>query len=377
MTISITDEHTQLRQYLNRFLADRYDLAKSRDIIKNGAGWQPDIWQAFASELGILGATFSAEAGGDGGGAAEALTITESLGGALVVEPYVETVVLAGTLVRELAGAQANDQLRAIAEAQAIYAVGALEAGSGHCYHDVQTTARRDGKGWVLDGAKAVVTFAPIATDLLVTARTSGARRDTDGISLFRIATADAPAGLSQHVMRTYDDRIAADLILDGVQLSADALVGAEGGAWAALDLAVDSATAAVCSEAVGCMRKLVDDTVEYAKQREQFGKPIGSFQVLQHRMVDMYIQTEQASAAAELAFGALERDSSARAKAVSAAKVTLARAARYVGQQAVQLHGGMGMTEELAVGHYFKRLTAIESEFGTDEQHLIRYAAN
>ncbi|WP_134325058.1 acyl-CoA dehydrogenase family protein [Cumulibacter soli] len=377
MTISITDEHAQLRQYLNRFLGERYDLAKSRDVIKNGSGWQPDIWQAFASELGILGATFSAEAAGDDGGAAEALTITEALGGALVVEPYVETVVLAGTLVRELVGAQANDHLRAIAEARAIYAVGTLESGSGHCYHDVQTTARRDGEGWVLNGAKAVVTFAPVATDLLITARTSGARRDVDGISLFRIATADAPAGLSQHVMRTYDDRLAADLVLDGVQLSADALVGAEGGAWAALDLAVDSATAAVCSEAVGCMRKLVDDTVEYAKQREQFGKPIGSFQVLQHRMVDMYIQTEQASAAAELAFGALERQPQARAKAVSAAKVTVARAARYVGQQAVQLHGGMGMTEELAVGHYFKRLTAIESEFGTDEHHLIRYAAN
>ena len=376
MTITITDDHTQLRQYLDRFLDARYDLKTSRDIVKNGAGWQPEIWQAFADELGILGATFASEAGGDGGGAAEALTITESLGRALVVEPYVDTVILAGTLLGELAGDAVNELLRPIAAAAAIYAVGTLEPGSGHCYHDVQTTARRDGDGWVLDGVKAVVTTAPIATDLLITARTSGDRRDTDGLSVFRVSLDAAPSGLTLHPMRTYDDRVAADVILDGVRVSADALLGSEGAAWPALDLAVDSATAAVCSEAVGCMRRLLDDTVAYSKQREQFGVPIGSFQVLQHRMVDMYLQTEQASAAAELAFGALERDPGARAKAVSAAKVTVARAARYVGQQAVQLHGGMGMTEELAVGHYFKRLTAVESEFGTDEQHLVRYAA-
>lgn len=376
MTITITDEHAQLRQYLDRFLDTRYDLKTSRDVIKNGAGWQPEIWRGLADELGILGATFDPAAGGDGGGAAEALTITESLGRALVVEPYVDTVVLAGTLLRELAADGANELLRPIAAGEAIYAVGTLEPTSGHCYHDVQTTARRDGDGWVLDGVKAVVTTAPIATHLLVTARTAGERRDTAGISVFRIDLQQAPAGLTLHAMRTFDDRVAADIVLDGVRLSGDALLGAEGAAWAALDLAVDSATAAVCSEAVGCMRKLLDDTVGYAKQREQFGVPIGSFQVLQHRMVDMYLHTEQASAAAELAFGALDADPAARAKAVSAAKVTVARAARYVGQQAVQLHGGMGMTEELAVGHYFKRLTAVESEFGTDEQHLVRYAA-
>ena len=377
MTITITDEHEQLRQYLDRFLSARYDLEHSRDVVKNGAGWQPEIWTAFADELGILSATFSADAGGDGGGAAEALTITESLGRALVVEPYVDTVVLAGTLLRELAGEASNDLLRQIGAAQAIYAVGMLEQGSGHCFHDISTTARSEDGGWVLDGAKAVVTSAPIATDILITARTSGQRRDTTGISIFRIPMHEVPAGLGLHPMRTYDDRVAADIVLDDVRLPADALLGTAGAAWAALELAVDTATAAVCSEAVGCMRKLLDDTVTYSKQREQFGRPIGSFQVLQHRMVDMYIHTEQASAAAELAFSALGGPVAARTKAVSAAKVTVAQAARYVGQQAVQLHGGMGMTEELAVGHYFKRLTAVESEFGTDEQHLVRYATS
>jgi alkylation response protein AidB-like acyl-CoA dehydrogenase len=376
MSISITDEHEQLRQYLTRFLDSRYHLERSRDVIKNGEGWHPEIWRAFADDLGILGATFPVEAGGDGGGGAEALTIAECLGRALVVEPYVDTVVLAGTLLRSLAGSDANDQLREIAAGRAIYSLAALEPTGGSCFHDVATTARREGDGWLLDGVKSVVTAAPIATDLLVTARTSGSQRDTDGVSVFRISTGALPQNLTQHPMRTYDDRLAADLVLDGVRLPADALVGAEGQAWAGLELAVDSATAAVCSEAVGCMRKLLDDTVEYSKQREQFGKPIGSFQVLQHRMVDMYIQTEQASAAVELAFGALDGERTARVKAISAAKVTVARAAKYVGQQAVQLHGGMGMTEELAVGHYFKRLTAVESEFGTEEQHLVRYAA-
>lgn len=374
MTIQLTDDHEQLRQYLTRFLGSRYDLERSRDAAKNGSGWQPEIWAAFADELGILGATFPADAGGDDGGAAELLVITEALGRHLVVEPFIDTVVLCGTLLAELGSTASYDDLRQIASGKGIWALAALEPASGHSFHDVTTTARRDGAEWVIDGVKTVVTSAPIATDLLVTVRTAGERRDKDGLSVVRIAMDTLPDGLTVHSMRTYDDRVAADLIFEGARLPSKALVGAEGAAWPAIDRAVDAATAAICGEAVGCMRRLLDDTVEYAKQREQFGQPISRFQALQHRMVDMYLQTEQASAAAELAFSSLGSDPAARRKAVSAAKATVALAARIVGQEAVQLHGGMGMTEELAVGHYFKRLTAIETEYGGREQHLARY---
>lgn len=210
---------------------------------------------------------------------------------------------------------------------------------------------------------------------MLVTARTSGQRSDRDGISLFAVDLAGAAPGIELHHYRTIDDRRASDILLDGLRLPADALLGAEGGAWPSLSQARDEGAAAICAEAVGCMRKVLGDTVEYCKQRQQFGQPIGSFQVLQHRMVDMYMEVEQAAAAVYLAIINLEADDASRARAVSAAKATVGRAAQFVGQQAVQLHGGMGMTEELAIGHYFKRLTAIQFEFGSTDHHLTRYA--
>ena len=210
---------------------------------------------------------------------------------------------------------------------------------------------------------------APIATHLLITARTSG------GLSLFLVETDSATTGIEAHNYRTVDDRRAADLVFDGLRLPAHALLGEEGQAWPSLAKARDEGAAAICSEAVGCMRKVLADTVEYCKQRQQFGQPIGSFQVLQHRMVDMYMEVEQAVAAVYLAVLNLEADPDARARAVSAAKATIGRAARFIGQQAVQLHGGMGMTEELAIGHYFKRLTALQFEFGSTDYHVARYA--
>jgi alkylation response protein AidB-like acyl-CoA dehydrogenase len=233
----------------------------------------------------------------------------------------------------------------------------------------VSTVADRDGDEWVMRGSKIVAMSAPIATHLLVTARTSS------GLSLFIAETDSAPTGIEIHSYRTVDDRRAADLVFDGLRLPASALLGQEGQAWPSLAQARDEGAAAICSEAVGCMRKVLADTVEYCKQRQQFGQPIGSFQVLQHRMVDMYMELEQAVAAVYLAVLNLEAEPDARARAVSAAKATIGRAARFIGQQAVQLHGGMGMTEELAIGHYFKRLTALQYEFGSTDYHLARYA--
>jgi alkylation response protein AidB-like acyl-CoA dehydrogenase len=220
-----------------------------------------------------------------------------------------------------------------------------------------------------IDGAKIVAVSAPYATHLLVTART------TRGLSLFCVDLATATSGIEVHGYRTVDDRRAADLVFTGLRLPDDALLGVEGQAWPSLETARDEGATAVCAEAVGCMRKVLADTVEYCKQRHQFGQPIGSFQVLQHRMVDMYMELEQSVAAVYLAVLHLDAEPATRARAVSAAKATIGRAARFVGQNAVQLHGGMGMTEELAIGHYFKRLTAVQYEFGSTDHHVARYA--
>jgi alkylation response protein AidB-like acyl-CoA dehydrogenase len=248
-------------------------------------------------------------------------------------------------------------------------ALAAAEPTSGEHWQDVSTVADSDGGAWVLRGSKIVAMSAPLATHLLVTARTSG------GLSLFLVETDSASTGIETHSYRTVDDRRAADLVFDGLRLPASALLGEQGDAWPSLAKARDEGAAAICSEAVGCMRKVLADTVEYCKQRQQFGQPIGSFQVLQHRMVDMYMELEQAVAAVYLAVLNLEAEPAVRARAVSAAKATVGRAARFIGQQAVQLHGGMGMTEELAIGHYFKRLTAVQFEFGSTDFHVARYA--
>ena len=364
MDFNLSKEQELLRDGLGRFLSTRYDLEKSRAAAKTGAGWQPDIWRGFADELGILGAALPEEVGGIGGGPVEVMVIAEALGHALVVEPYVDTVVVAGGLLRRAGHPAATELLEKVVAGTAIVTLAATESGSGEHWQDVSTIAERAGDGRVLRGSKIVAMSAPLATHLLVTARTPG------GLSLFLV---DADwSSIETHPYRTVDDRRAADLRFDGVPAI---LLGEDGKAWPSLAEARDEGAAAVCAEAVGCMRKVLADTVEYCKQRQQFGQPIGSFQVLQHRMVDMYMELEQAVAAVYLAVLNLESEPDARARAVSAAKATIGRAARFIGQQAVQLHGGMGMTEELAIGHYFKRLTALQFEFGSTDFHIARYA--
>ncbi|KAA0078923.1 pimeloyl-CoA dehydrogenase small subunit [Mycolicibacterium sp. P9-64] len=367
MDFSFSHEQELLRDGLIKFLATRYDLEVSRAAVKTGIGWQPEIWRALADELGILGAGLPEDVGGIGGGPVEVMIIAEALGHALVVEPYVDTAVVAAGLLRRAGGDVATALLENIVAGHAIVALAAAEAESGDRWQDVSTTARRDGADWILDGAKIMAVGAPIATHLLVTARTDG------GISLFCVEV--GTPGIELHGYRTIDDRRAADLVLTGLRLPADALLGEEGQAWPSLDQARDEGAAAVCAEAVGGMRKVLADTVEYCKQRQQFGQPIGSFQALQHRMVDMHMELEQSVAAVYLAMLNLEAESAVRARAVSAAKATIGRAARFIGQNAVQLHGGMGMTEELAIGHYFKRLTAVQYEFGSTDHHVTRYA--
>jgi alkylation response protein AidB-like acyl-CoA dehydrogenase len=364
MDFNLSKEQELLRDGLAKFLSTRYDLEKSRAAAKTGAGWQPDVWRGFADELGILGAALPEDLGGIGGGPVEVMVIAEALGNALVIEPYVDTVVVAGGLLQRAGDPAATALLEKVVAGSAIVALAAAEPDTGEHWQHVSTVAERAGDAWVLRGSKIVAMNAPIATHLLITARTPA------GLSLF-LVDADWSA-IEAHHYRTVDDRRAADLRFDGVPA---VLVGEEGQAWPSLAQARDEGAAAVCAEAVGLMRKVLVDTVEYCKQRQQFGQPIGSFQVLQHRMVDMYMEVEQAIAAVYLAVLNLEAEPDTRARAVSAAKATIGRAARFVGQQAVQLHGGMGMTEELAIGHYFKRLTALQYEFGSTDYHVARYA--
>jgi alkylation response protein AidB-like acyl-CoA dehydrogenase len=369
MDFNLNKEQELLRDGLGKFLATRYDLEKSRTAAKLGPGWQPDIWRGLADELGILGAAFPESVGGIGGGPIEIMVIAEELGRALVIEPFIDTVVVAGGLLQRADHPTAAALLERIAEGSAIVALASTEPDGER---SVSTTAVRDGDEWVLTGEKIVVTAAPLATHLLITARTSD---EDQRVSLFltEFDPAAPPAGVEVHSYRTIDDRRAADLTITQLRLPADALLAED--ATSSLAQARDEGAAAVCAEAVGAMRKVLSDTIEYCKQRQQFGQPIGTFQVLQHRMVDMYMEVEQAVAAVYLAVLNLEAEPHARARAVSAAKATIGRAARFLGQNAVQLHGGMGMTEELAIGHYFKRLTALQYEFGSTDEHRTRYA--
>jgi alkylation response protein AidB-like acyl-CoA dehydrogenase len=373
MHFNLSTEQEMLRDGVSKFLAARYDLERSRAAAKTGAGWQPEVWLGFAEELGILGATLPESAGGMGGGPVEAMVIAEELGRALVTEPFVDTVVVAGGILQRAGGQASTSLLQRIGDGSAVVALAAGEASDS--WESLSTRAVHTADGWMLTGSKAVVMSAPIATHLLIAARTDGQPGDRHGIALFltEFDPSAPPPGMQVHGYRTIDDRRAADLMFDGLELPAEALL--EQDAWASLSRARDEGAAAVCAEAVGAMRRVLADTVDYCKQRQQFGTPIGSFQVLQHRMVDMYMELEQAVSAAYLAVLNLDADPDTRARAVSAAKATAGRAARFIGQNAVQLHGGMGMTEELAIGHYFKRLTAVQYEFGSTDYHRTRYA--
>ncbi|MEV6065642.1 acyl-CoA dehydrogenase family protein [Nocardia sp. NPDC052001] len=370
MDFSFTAEQELLRDTVVEYLAARYDLESSRAAARIGAGWQPRVWRGLAEEVGILGAALPESVGGIGGGPVETMIIAEALGGALVVEPYVDTVVVGGGLLRRASGKRAEDLLSGITEGSVVIGFAGLEPQSGYDYGTIAASAVREGDDWLLTGVKTVVTSAPIATHLLVTAAIDGE------IALFAVDfdAANPPAGLTVESYRTIDERPAADLTFQNLRLPADSLLLTDaGGAVAAT---IDEAIAAISAEAVGAMRKVVADTVEYTKQRHQFGVPIASFQALQHRMVNMHLELEQAVAASYLVTLKLTATPAERAKAASAAKATIGRAARLIGQEAVQLHGAMGMTEELAIGHFFKRLTAVQYEYGTTAHHTARYAA-
>ncbi|MFC0588242.1 acyl-CoA dehydrogenase family protein [Novosphingobium aquiterrae] len=374
MNFTLTDEQNLLRASLGQFLQHRYGFAERTAASRGETGYRAEIWSALANELGVLGMTIPEANGGLGGGAVEQMILMEEAGRALLLEPVSETLFQAGWLLEQAGGALAEQLLPQIAGGALKLAVALGEPDMRYDLADISTRAVRAGTGWRLDGVKAMVMAAPWADRLIVPARTSGQAGDADGLSLFVVDP--AAAGVKLHPYPTIDGRRAADIELAGVTLPVEAQVGPVGGALALLEEVRDRAIAAQAAEAAGLLDKLLADTVEYTKQRQQFGQPISSFQVLQHRMVDMYMQVEMVRSAAVLAALKLDGDPAERAKAASAAKVTVANACRFIGQNAVQLHGGMGMTDELPIGHYFKRATLIESEHGTADWHLARHAA-
>nr|RAW04024.1 pimeloyl-CoA dehydrogenase small subunit [Aerococcus urinae] len=373
MDFSFTEEQTLLRNSVQSLLADKYDFDTRRKIVKSADGWSPEIWAQFA-EMGLLAAPFSEEQGGFGGGAIETMIVMEEMGRNLVVEPYLETVVLAGGFLRE--GANADQQaahIPGIVDGSTVWTFAYAEPQGRYNLADLVTTAKKDGAGYVINGYKAVVLGAPWAQKLVVTARTSGGQRDRDGVSVF-IVDKSAP-GVSTRDYPTVDGRRASEITFENVKVGADALIGAEGKGLPLVEKVTDQAIAALSAEAVGCMGELNKATVEYCKTRKQFGVPIGKFQVLQHRMVDMFMAYEQSVSMTYMVNLKLGENDAERVKAAAGAKVQIGKAGRFVGQQSVQLHGGMGMTDELNVGHYFKRLTMIDTQFGNVDHQLKRYS--
>ena len=372
MDFSFTEEQTMLRDTVASYLGDHYDFDKRRAAVKSAAGWRPEVWKAFAEELGILGAAFPEELGGLGGGATENMVIMEEFGKALVVEPYLGTVVIGGGFLKHGKPAGGDELIGKIIGGEATVAFAYAEPQARYNWADLKTTARKDGAGWVLNGAKAVVIGAPWASHLIVTARTGGSQREASGVSVFLMDK--AAKGVTTRDYPTVDGQRASEVTFENVSLPAEALIGQEGAGLPLVETVIDEAIAATCAEACGVLRRLHEGTLDYTKQRKQFGQPIAQFQVLQHRMVDMFIQVEQAVSMTYMAHIKLSEDAVARGKAISAAKVQIGRACKFVGQNAIQLHGGMGMTDEMAIGHYFKRATMIEGQFGSVDHHLRRY---
>jgi alkylation response protein AidB-like acyl-CoA dehydrogenase len=373
MDIEFTEEQSILQDSVERMLRTSYDFDRRRGIIASEEGWSEPQWQEFAN-LGLLAAPFFEETGGLGGGPIATMIIMEAFGRHLVVEPYFETVVLAGGLIEALASdVQRRELLDGLMSGRTIWALALLEAQSRHDLHAVSTTAERQADNYVLRGAKAVVVAAPWADRLVVSARTYGSWRDREGVSLF-VVDRHAP-NLHLQGFKTLDGRRAAEIRLDGVRVPAENLIGQEGAASAALERCREWAIAAQCAEAIGAMSELNKATLKYAKTRKQFGVPLGSFQVLQHRMVDMFVAQEEAIAITYALNATLARGGPDLAKLASAAKAKVGEAGRYIGEQAVQLHGGMGMTEELKVGHYLKRLVAINIQYGDPAFHIVRCA--
>ena len=374
MNFEFSDEQRQLHDTVNRYLTEQYTFEKFRAINASAVGWDKAAWAGLA-DLGVLALNVPVAQGGLGFGPLETLSVMGACGRSLLLEPFLSSAVIATAVLRAFDDAAAAELLTRMASGEAIAVLAHYEPTSRFETRWVTTRAQKSGDHYLLDGHKAVVLHAGAADTLLISARTTGEPDDAHGVSLFRVARDSK--GLTLDVYPTIDGQRAADVYLKGVQVPAGSMLGAEGAALPAIDAALDIGLAALCAEAVGVMQALVDATVAYVQSRQQFGTPIGRFQALQHRIADMLIHLEQARSMSYLAaLRCTDENVTERRRALSAAKALVGQSCRFVGQQAVQLHGGMGMTDELIVSHWFKRLTAAELMFGDSDTHLQRFAA-
>jgi pimeloyl-CoA dehydrogenase small subunit len=372
MDFDLSEEQRLLKESVDGLLNDAYEFDSRKKYMSEKGGWSKAIWSKLA-EQGLLGLPFAEEDGGFGAGAVETMIVMEALGKALVLEPYLATVVIAGGFLRHGGSAeQKAAYIPGIIDGTKSFAFAQLEKNSRYDLHDVVTSAKKKGSGWVIDGEKFVVINGENADTLVVTARTKGGQRDKAGIGVF-LVPANAK-GITKKGYPTQDGLHAADITLTGVEIGADAAIGDPENALPLIERVVDEARTAICAEAVGAMDESLKATIEYLKTRKQFGVAIGSFQTLQHRAADMFVAVEQARSMSMFATMASDfGDAKERATAVAAAKVQIGKSLKFVGQQSIQLHGGIGMTQEAKIGHYFKRLTMIENTFGDTDYHLRR----
>jgi pimeloyl-CoA dehydrogenase small subunit len=375
MNFELSEEQTLLAETIKRFVATHYSFDARAKILASPSGWSDDVWGAIA-EMGLLGLPFAEAHGGFGGTTVDVMLVMEAIGEGLLVEPYLATVGLGGRFVaRAGTTAQQDRILPAVIQGKHRLAFAHTEALARYDLRRVGLRARRAGDGWVLDGDKRMTLHGGSADTLVVSARTAGAEAEPAGVTLFLVPR--ATTGVTVKDFRTIDNLRAADIRFAGARVGADAVLGREGDGHAVVEEVVDYATALLCAEAVGAIRYANEATLEYLKTRRQFGVPIGSFQALQHRMVDMMIIYEQARSMAYLACVKIDTaDADERRRVVSAAKIKIADACRHISQESVQLHGGMGMTEELKVSHTFRRLTMLAQTFGDAEHHLERFAS-
>ncbi len=370
MDFELSDEQKLLTDSVDRLLGNHYGFEARQAYAQEAQGFSLKLWKQYA-ELGLLALPFAEKYGGIDGSPVDSMIVMEAFGRALALEPYFATVVLAGSLLRFGGSEKQRDfLLPKIARGEMLMAFAHSERQSRYNLANVAATARKDSDGFVLDGAKSLVVHGDSADRFIVSCQLSGTPTDKSGIGLFLVDA--AATGLTRHGYATIDGQRAAELTLSGVRVAADAVIGEAGNAISLIERVADIAIAAQCAEAVGAMAAMHDMTVDYLKTRKQFGIPIGSFQVLQHRAADMLIALEQARSMAMLAAMTADSDDGGeRRKAISAAKVQICNSGRAIGQQAIQLHGGMGMTMEYKVGHYFKRVTAIAAMFGDAGHHL------